>query len=130
MVVRVVPADCGRFMVLAQALYEGASLRFAPGGADRAILVGGTGGLGSGGRKVAGLLGRPRLFEQHIRVGDYVSVGETDGFVTRIQIRATTIQTRDRKELLVPNKEFITSHLLNWSLSDPITRISLSWINI
>ena len=66
------------------------------------------------------------LFERPIRVGDYVSVGETDGFVTRIQIRATTILTRDRKELLVPNKEFITGRLLNWSLSDPITRISLS----
>jgi len=64
------------------------------------------------------------LFERPIRVGDFVSVGETDGFVTRIQIRATTILTRERKELLVPNKEFITGRLLNWSLSDPITRIS------
>jgi len=63
------------------------------------------------------------LFERPIRVGDYVSVGDTDGHVTRIQIRATTIQTRDRKELLVPNKEFITGRLLNWSLSDQITRI-------
>jgi potassium efflux system protein len=63
------------------------------------------------------------LFERPIRVGDYVSVGDTDGHVTRIQIRATTIQTRDRKELLVPNKEFITGRLLNWSLSDQVTRI-------
>jgi potassium efflux system protein len=65
------------------------------------------------------------LFERPIRVGDYVSVGDTDGFVTRIQIRATTIQSRDRTELLVPNKEFITGRLLNWSLSDPVTRISV-----
>ncbi len=63
------------------------------------------------------------LFERPIRVGDYVSVGDTSGHVTRIQIRATTIQTRDRKELLVPNKEFITGRLLNWSLSDQVTRI-------
>ena len=63
------------------------------------------------------------LFERPIRVGDYVSVGDTDGHVTRIQIRATTVQTRDRKELLVPNKEFITGRLLNWSLSDQVTRI-------
>jgi len=63
------------------------------------------------------------LFERPIRVGDFVSVGDTDGHVTRIQIRATTIQTRDRKELLVPNKEFITGRLLNWSLSDQVTRI-------
>jgi len=63
------------------------------------------------------------LFEQPIRVGDYVTVGDSDGVVTRIRIRATTIQTKDRKELLVPNKEFITGRLLNWSLSDPTTRV-------
>jgi len=63
------------------------------------------------------------LFERPIRIGDVVTVGESDGVVTRIQIRATTILTRDRKELLVPNKEFITGRLLNWSLSDQITRI-------
>jgi potassium efflux system protein len=65
------------------------------------------------------------LFERPIRVGDTVSVGDTDGVVTRIRIRATTIRNFDRKELLVPNKEFITGRLLNWSLSDPITRILL-----
>lgn len=63
------------------------------------------------------------LFERPIRVGDYVSVGDNEGIVSRIQIRATTIMTRDRKELLVPNKEFITGQLLNWSLSDPTTRL-------
>jgi len=63
------------------------------------------------------------LFERPIRVGDVVTVGDTDGVVTRIQIRATTIRTWDRQELLVPNKEFITGRLLNWSLSDQITRI-------
>ena len=52
-----------------------------------------------------------------------VTVGDTDGTVTRIQIRATTIRTWDRQELLVPNKEFITGRLLNWSLSDQVTRI-------
>ena len=66
------------------------------------------------------------LFERPIRVGDYVTVGDSDGTVTRIQIRATTILTRDRKELLVPNKEFITGRLLNWSLSDQSTRLKLA----
>jgi potassium-dependent mechanosensitive channel len=65
------------------------------------------------------------LFERPIRVGDVVTVGDTDGTVTRIQIRATTIRTWDRQELLVPNKEFITGRLLNWSLSDQITRIRI-----
>jgi potassium efflux system protein len=63
------------------------------------------------------------LFERPIRVGDVVTVGSTDGVVTRIRIRATTIKDFDGKELLVPNKEFISGHLLNWSLSDPVIRI-------
>ena len=65
------------------------------------------------------------LFERPIRVGDVVTVGDTNGVVTRIQIRATTIRTWDRQELLVPNKEFITGRLLNWSLSDQTTRIKV-----
>ena len=44
------------------------------------------------------------------------------GRVTKIRIRATTIRDFDRRELLVPNKEFITQQLLNWSLSDQVTR--------
>jgi potassium efflux system protein len=52
-----------------------------------------------------------------------VTIGNTDGVVTRIRIRATTIRDFDRKELLVPNKEFISGRLLNWSLSDPVTRV-------
>jgi potassium efflux system protein len=65
------------------------------------------------------------LFERPIRIGDVVTIGDTDGMVTRIQIRATTIRTWDRQELLVPNKEFITGRLLNWSLSDQTTRIKV-----
>ncbi len=62
------------------------------------------------------------LFERPIRIGDVVSIGDTDGIVTKIEIRATTIRRWDRKELLVPNKEFITGRLLNWTLSDSINR--------
>jgi potassium efflux system protein len=65
------------------------------------------------------------LFERPIRIGDVVTVGDTEGAVARIQIRATTIRTWDGQELLVPNKEFITGRLLNWSLSDQITRIKV-----
>ena len=62
------------------------------------------------------------LFEQPVRVGDTVTVGGVSGRVTKIRIRATTIRDFDRRELLVPNKEFITQQLLNWSLSDQVTR--------
>ena len=63
------------------------------------------------------------LFERPFRVGDVVTIGDQTGTVTRIQIRATTVTDWDRRELIVPNKEFITGKLINWSLSDPITRV-------
>jgi potassium efflux system protein len=66
------------------------------------------------------------LFERPIRVGDFISVGSVDGIVTKIQIRATTIQDRDGKELVVPNKEFITGQLLNWTLSNQHIRVTVS----
>ncbi|MEX1024236.1 MAG: mechanosensitive ion channel domain-containing protein [Planctomycetota bacterium] len=66
------------------------------------------------------------LIERPVRVGDYVTVGGVDGRVTLLRMRATTIQDWDRRELLVPNKEFITSTVINWSLSDPVTRLVVS----
>jgi potassium efflux system protein len=66
------------------------------------------------------------LFERPVRVGDIVTIGETSGVVTNIQIRATTIRNWDRQELLVPNKEFITERLLNWTLTDQQNRISIT----
>jgi potassium efflux system protein len=62
------------------------------------------------------------LFERPIRVGDIVTIGNVSGSVSRIQMRATTIVDWDRKELVVPNKEFVTGQLINWTLSDRILR--------
>jgi len=63
------------------------------------------------------------LFERPVRVGDIVTVGDTEGKVTALRMRSTTIQDWNRRELLVPNKEFITQRVVNWTLSDPVTRI-------
>ena len=63
------------------------------------------------------------LFERPIRIGDTVTVGNVSGEVTRIQIRATTITDWDRKELVIPNKEFVTGQVINWTLSDSILRV-------
>jgi len=63
------------------------------------------------------------LFERPVRVGDVVTVGDVTGVVSRIRIRATMITDADRKELIVPNKEFITGRVLNWTLSDQINRV-------
>ena len=63
------------------------------------------------------------LFERPVRLGDTVTVAGTTGVVTKIRIRATTITDLNQLELIVPNKEFITSSLVNWSLSSPVTRM-------
>ncbi|MBT1443855.1 mechanosensitive ion channel [Shewanella sp. JM162201] len=65
------------------------------------------------------------LFEKPIRIGDTVTIRDLTGTVSKIQIRATTIIDWDRKEIIVPNKAFITEQLVNWSLSDPITRVCI-----
>lgn len=65
------------------------------------------------------------LLDRSIRVGDAVSVGELSGRVSNIQMRATTITLWDRSEMIVPNKEFITSKLVNWTLSYPETRVDV-----
>lgn len=63
------------------------------------------------------------LFERPIRIGDVITINNLDGTVSRIRIRATTLIDFDRKEILVPNKVFVTERLINWSLSDTVTRI-------
>ena len=65
------------------------------------------------------------LFERPIRVGDTVTIGDITGTVTRIKIRATTIVDWDNKELIVPNREFVTGNLVNWTLSNPTLRLIL-----
>ncbi|WP_083929007.1 mechanosensitive channel MscK [Providencia sneebia] len=66
------------------------------------------------------------LFERPIRIGDTVTIGTYSGTVSKIRIRATTIVDFDRKEVIIPNKAFVTERLTNWSLSDTITRITVS----
>jgi len=72
---------------------------------------------------VAGLI---LLFERPIRVGDVVTVDDVSGVVSRIRIRATTITNWDRKEYVIPNKEFITGRMLNWTLSDKVNRVVIN----
>lgn len=65
------------------------------------------------------------LLERTIRVGDPVTIENLSGRVTRIQMRSTTIMLWDGSEMIVPNKEFITGKLVNWTLSDPRTRVDI-----
>ena len=66
------------------------------------------------------------LLERPMRVGDTVTVGDISGTVSKIRVRATWITAFDRKELVVPNKEFVTNRLINWSLSDSVLRVDVA----
>ncbi len=65
------------------------------------------------------------LSERPIRVGDMVSVGEKTGIVSQIRMRATTIRVFDGRELIVPNKELVTTQVTNWTLTDASMRMQL-----
>jgi potassium efflux system protein len=62
------------------------------------------------------------LLERPIRVGDVISVGETGGTVEKINIRATVVTNWDRQQIIVPNKNFVTQNLINWTRNDEIMR--------
>ncbi|GJL50367.1 MAG: hypothetical protein NPIRA01_15940 [Nitrospirales bacterium] len=65
------------------------------------------------------------LFEQHIQVGDRVTVADTEGDVVEINIRSTTIRSLNNIAIVVPNSEFISSTVVNWSHGDPKTRLEI-----
>ena len=66
------------------------------------------------------------LFERPIRIGDTVTIDNLSGTVTKIRIRATTVTDFDNKEQVIPNQNFLINPLINWTLSDPITRVVFS----
>lgn len=66
------------------------------------------------------------LFERPVRIGDYITIGEISGTVTRIQIRATTLLDLDNKEILIPNQEIISARVTNWTLSNSVTRLIIN----
>lgn len=63
------------------------------------------------------------LFERPIRIGDTVTINDLSGTVSQIRMRATTITDWDQKELIIPNKTFVTNQFINWTLSDSTTRV-------
>jgi len=64
------------------------------------------------------------LFERPIKVGDRIEVGSIRGDVVRISMRATTIVTNDNISIIVPNSEFISSTVINWSHIDRNVRLN------
>jgi len=63
------------------------------------------------------------LWERPIRVGDWIVVGSEQGKVRRINVRSTEIETFDRASLIIPNAEFISGRVKNWTHADHLARI-------
>ena len=63
--------------------------------------------------------------ERPIRVGDRIVIGDQQGHVRRISVRATEIETFDRASLIVPNSELITGRVLNWTHRDSLGAVSV-----
>lgn len=59
------------------------------------------------------------LFERPIQVGDVVEVGGVLGMVTKINVRSTLVQTYSNASFIIPNSEFISNKVINWSHKDP-----------
>ncbi len=82
-------------------------------------------GIGFGMQEIANnfVSGLILLFERPIRAGDFVTVGDVEGFVRSIRIRATEIETLDNQNVLVPNSELISGRVTNWVLRDTFGRL-------
>ncbi len=58
------------------------------------------------------------LFEKPIKVGDRIALSDVEGDVVSISVRATTVQTNDNISVIVPNSQFISDQVINWSHND------------
>ena len=65
------------------------------------------------------------LAERPIKIGDLVCVAGEEGYVRKISIRSTEVETFDRANVLVPNSHFITEKVKNWTLRNNIRRIAI-----
>jgi potassium efflux system protein len=63
------------------------------------------------------------LAERPVKVGDLVVVGGEEGYVRKISVRSTEVETSERARVLIPNSCFITEKVKNWTLRDNIRRI-------
>lgn len=62
------------------------------------------------------------LFEQPIKVGDRIKIGDLQCDVENINIRATVVRTRNNEHIIIPNSQFIENQVINWSYGDPRMR--------
>jgi small-conductance mechanosensitive channel len=66
------------------------------------------------------------LFEQTLKVGDYIEVGDIKGTIEKFSIRSTIVRTEDDLYVIVPNQRFIETNTVNWSYESHTCRIHVS----
>lgn len=84
-------------------------------------------GIGFGLQNVASnfISGLILLFERPIKIGDRVTVGATEGDVIEIKMRSTVIRSLENISIIVPNSEFVSSQVVNWSHGDRSVRVDI-----
>ncbi len=95
-----------------------------------AVFTGAVGvGLGFGLQKIVSNLvsGIILLADKSIKPGDVISVGDQYGWVTTMGARYTAVDTRDGREYLIPNEDFVTQRVVNWSYSNNLIRLEVKF---
>jgi small-conductance mechanosensitive channel len=92
------------------------------------VLSGAVGvGIGFGLQKVVSnfISGIIILMDQSIKPGDTIELGQTFGWIRELRARFVSVVTRDGREYLIPNEDFITTQVINWSFSDKYVRLDV-----
>lgn len=95
-----------------------------------ALISGAVGlGIGFGLQKIVSNLvsGVIILLDKSIKPGDVISLDGTFGWITQLGARYTSVLTRDGREHLIPNEDFITSQVINWSHSSDLVRLDINF---
>jgi len=84
-------------------------------------------GIGFGLQKVVSnfISGIIILMDESIKPGDTITLGETFGWIRELRARFVSVVTRDGREYLIPNEDFITTQVVNWSFSDKFVRLDV-----
>ena len=84
-------------------------------------------GIGFGLQKVVSnfIAGIIILMDESIKPGDTITLGETFGWIRELRARFVSVITRDGREFLIPNEDFITHEVVNWSFSDRFVRLDV-----